>query len=86
MSDVPIIIHRMIVHKIDHINDSAPSCSELESPITDEIREFFIKQINESREHKNARSGVFLHQEQGQLSVEALCDGLTVNPYTWSII
>ncbi len=86
MSDVPIIIHRMIVHKIDHINDSAPSCSELESPITDEIREFFIKQISESREHKNARSGVFLQQEQGQLSVEALCDGLTVNPYTWSII
>lgn len=80
MADLPIIIHRMIVHKVDHIDGTAPQYSDLEAPITDEIRQFFHRQIQESREHKNTRSGVFLPQEPGTISLATLCDGLTQSP------
>jgi len=76
-----ITIRRAIVHKIDHLADQAPWFSELESPVTDcDVQEFLIKQISDSRSHKNARDAVFTAPADRQPALHALCEVMAASP------
>src|SRR5207248_5203060 len=75
-ADTSITIHRLIIHKVDHKNSMAPLCTDLLIQITDDVHNFFARQITESRDNKNARSGAFVAAVEGQPSVPDLCADL----------
>ncbi len=81
MADAAITIQWLILHKMDHINSAAPQYADLTSSITPDVHAFFVRQIDESRESKNARSGKFLTLADGQpaSAVQGMCDELTMS-------
>ncbi len=75
-----ITIHRLIVHKVDHMNYDEPQLSDLESPITDEVASFLRRHIVLNREHRNARSALFVHPSDSKVILRNLCDVLMDDP------
>ncbi len=77
-----ITIHRMIVHKVDHINFDEPQLSDVESPTDDRDVQFFLKRhIANSKEHRYARSGIFIGASNDEsLIVEETCNSLLSSP------
>lgn len=73
-------IHRMIIHKVDHRNYDVPQLSDLESPVTEEVGSFLRRHIVSNREHKYARTAVFLDPEPGTVCLRDLCDSLLTDP------
>ncbi len=74
-----IHIHRMIIHKVDHLSYDAPQVSDVESPITDEVASFVRQQISSNREHKFARTATFHLSNGAQTSLQPVCDCLLGN-------
>jgi hypothetical protein len=59
MPDNQILIHKMIVHKTDHISYDEPQLSDMESPIPEEVNSFLRHHILFNREHKYTREQLY---------------------------
>jgi hypothetical protein len=67
MPDNQIVIHKMIVHKTDHITYKEPQLSDMETPIPEEVSSFLIQHIIFNREHKYTRTAQFLDAPEAEL-------------------
>jgi nucleoid-associated protein YejK len=71
-----VILHKLIVHKINNKHDQ-PGLSSYESPITEDDIKFFIRRhIINGQEHRFARTGVFVKPEENTTFCQTLCDDL----------
>lgn len=80
MPDNQIAIHKMIVHKTDHLAYDEPQLSDIESPIPDEVSSFIRQHIILNREHKYTRTAQFLDVPEAEFSMKERCDDLLSNP------
>ena len=76
MPNNQILIHKMIVHKTDHISYDEPQLSDMESPIPEEVNSFLRHHILFNREHKYTRTALFLDVPQSGLVFKDICDDL----------
>jgi hypothetical protein len=77
MDNLPeITIHKIIVHKVDHKLNREPILSDLESPLTDEVRSFLRQHIISNREHNRAHKATFINMPN---PISILCDEILVN-------
>jgi hypothetical protein len=58
-----LTIERLIIHKVDHRSAGAAQLSDLESPLSEPVAGFLHDHITANREHKNARTAVFVDQD-----------------------
>lgn len=79
MPDDQIAIHKMIVHKTDHIVYDEPQLSDMESPIPEEVSSFLRQHIIFNREHKYTRTAQFLDAPDAELILKDICDELLSN-------
>lgn len=75
-----INIQKLIVHRVDHKGSDQPLLSELESPITNEVRDFLSEHISNNREHGLARNGIFQEAPDGEMDIKGVCDDLLTTP------
>jgi hypothetical protein len=68
-----IHIGQMIVHQIDQIKYDRPLLSDLQSPLSPEVRSFLRQHINNNRIHRYTRSAVFENASDGQTSFKDVC-------------
>jgi hypothetical protein len=79
--DTPIHIHRVIVHKVDHKQYDEALISDLESPLSPEVRSFLRRHIRTNREHKNSRTATFLAKvPPKQASLRGMSDAILDDP------
>lgn len=71
-----LTLHDLIIHKIDHINFSKPTLSDLKSPISEAVDIYVRDQIVLNREHEFSRSGLFTTPPPDKPSMKQLCDDL----------
>jgi len=80
MLDNQIAIHKMIVHKTDHLTYEEPQLSDMESPIPEEVSSFLRRHIVFNREHKYTRTAQFLDAPGAELILKDICDDILINP------
>jgi hypothetical protein len=75
-----LTLDQLIVHKIDHHQDSAPQLSDLPTPVDEAVTKFVHGHIIANREHKNARTAKFAPPGDQARSFQALADRLLGEP------
>ncbi|MFN2136867.1 MAG: nucleoid-associated protein [Candidatus Promineifilaceae bacterium] len=75
-----LTIDRLVIHKVDHRSADAPQLSDLESPLSPAVAAFLAGHIQSNREHKNARTAVFLAAGGDPGSFSALAGRLFDHP------
>lgn len=76
-----INIQRMIVHTVDHHKFTEPRLSDLDSPVNEDVQFFLRRHIVNNREHRYARSGVFLDAPNAEdADFRTACDELLASP------
>lgn len=76
----PVIINKMIIHKVDHRNYDSPQLADLESPISEEVASFLRKHISNNLIHKFMRTAVFDNSPNGDYVFQDVCDRLLDDP------
>lgn len=71
-----ITLHDLIIHKVDHINQTKPRLSELKSPISEAVDLYVREQIVLNREHEFSRDGLFRPPPKDKPDMKQLCDDL----------
>lgn len=77
-----IILHEMIVHKVDHRKHEQPILADAESPVDNEEVLFFIRRhIHNGEQNRYARSGVFVDPDDAEtICFRQICDDLLADP------
>lgn len=76
MSTDQIVLHDLIIHKIDHLNFTQARLSDLKSPISEAVDMYLRDEIILNREHEFSRSGNFMAPPAGKTNLKQLCDEL----------
>lgn len=75
-----IVIHHLIVHKVDHKNYDQPVYADLETQVTEEVVSFIRQHIRKNRGHKNTSTAIFgPDPEDADYTVKILSDEVLVN-------
>ncbi len=60
-----IAIDRLIIHKVDHLNEDSAILSDLASPVGEEVSRFLRRHIAASLAHKYTRTAAFVPPPEG---------------------
>lgn len=74
-----IVLHELIIHKVDHKNYEAPVLADLPSTVSDEVSSFIRKHIDRNRGHKYTSTARYRDGVDNTDSVKGLGDDILNN-------